>query len=127
MVNKLTNNVKPLDEVDKINEIIDELDNANVAIDSKSITKNTSDELQAVGVIDSNNTANAIKTWTGTKTQYNALPEVQSWYAWNNNGTTYFTASSSPSVGDTVYNSDKTDSGYVITSVSGSTIEIEGV
>lgn len=27
MVNKLTNNVKPLDEVDKINEIIDELDN----------------------------------------------------------------------------------------------------
>jgi hypothetical protein len=73
MVNKLTNNVKPLDEIDKINEIIDELSNASVAIDSKSITKNISDELQTVGVIDSNNTTNAIKTWTGTKAQYDAI------------------------------------------------------
>ena len=42
-------------------------------IDSKSITTNTSDELQTVGVIDSNNTTNAIKTWTGTKAQYEAI------------------------------------------------------
>lgn len=42
-------------------------------IDNKSITTNTSDELQTVGVIDSNNTTNAIKTWTGTKAQYDAI------------------------------------------------------
>jgi hypothetical protein len=42
-------------------------------IDNKSITTNTSDELQTVGVIDSNNTTNAIKTWTGTKAQYEAI------------------------------------------------------
>lgn len=42
-------------------------------IDNKSITTNSSDELQTVGVIDSNNTTNAIKTWTGTKAQYDAI------------------------------------------------------
>ena len=42
-------------------------------IDNKSITTNTSDELQTVGVIDSNNTTNAIKTWVGTKAQYDAI------------------------------------------------------
>lgn len=45
----------------------------SVDIDGKSITKNSSDELQTVGVIDQRNTANAIKTWTGTKAQYDAI------------------------------------------------------
>lgn len=48
--------------------IIPEID-----IDNKSITENSNDELQTVGVIDSNNTSNAIKTWTGTRTQYDAI------------------------------------------------------
>ena len=42
-------------------------------IDNKSITTNLSDELQTVGVIDQNNTSTAIKTWTGTKAQYDAI------------------------------------------------------
>ena len=42
-------------------------------IDGKSITTNSDDELQTVGVIDQNNTTNAIKTWTGTKAQYDAI------------------------------------------------------
>ena len=42
-------------------------------IDNKSITENSNDELQTVGVIDQNNTSNAIKTWTGTKAQYDAI------------------------------------------------------
>ena len=46
---------------------------SSVDIDNKSITENSSDKLQTVGVIDSNNTSNAIKTWTGTKAQYNAI------------------------------------------------------
>ena len=100
-ITKLTNTVKPLDEVDKINELVDGvngsqptlvsgtniktinnnsiLGSGNItiqstpSIDSKSITTNSSSELQTVGVIDQNNTSNAIKTWTGTKAQYNAL------------------------------------------------------
>ncbi len=42
-------------------------------LDNKSITKNTANELQTVGVINQNNTSQAIKTWTGTKAQYDAI------------------------------------------------------
>ena len=42
-------------------------------IDGKSITTNVSDELQTVGVIDQNNTTNAIKTWTGTQAEFDAI------------------------------------------------------
>lgn len=45
----------------------------SVAIDEKSITKNSSDEIQTVGVIDQNATTTAVKTWTGTKAQYDAI------------------------------------------------------
>lgn len=45
----------------------------SVDIDGISITKNGDDELQTVGVIDQNNTSSAIKTWTGTKAQYDAI------------------------------------------------------
>lgn len=41
--------------------------------DGTSITNNSSGQIQAAGVIDSNNTTNAIKTWTGTKAQYDAI------------------------------------------------------
>lgn len=42
-------------------------------LDNKSITKNTADELQTVGVINQNNASQAVKTWTGTKAQYDAI------------------------------------------------------
>ncbi|MBO6289792.1 MAG: hypothetical protein J6N45_05660 [Alphaproteobacteria bacterium] len=42
-------------------------------LDNKSITKNTADELQTVGVINQNNASLAVKTWTGTKAQYDAI------------------------------------------------------
>ena len=42
-------------------------------LDGKSITKNASDELQTIGVINQNDTTTAIKTWTGTKAQYEAI------------------------------------------------------
>lgn len=44
-----------------------------VAIDNKSITQNSSDQIQTVGVIDQNNTSNAIKTWTGTRAEYDLI------------------------------------------------------
>ena len=43
-----------------------------VDIDGETITKNGDDELQTVAVID-NRSGNAIKTWTGTKQQYDAI------------------------------------------------------
>ena len=42
-------------------------------LDGKSITKNSSQELQTIGVINQNDTTTAIKTWTGTKAQYDAI------------------------------------------------------
>ena len=43
-----------------------------VSIDNNSITENSLGEIQAVAVID-NNTSNAIKTWTGTRAEYDAI------------------------------------------------------
>lgn len=43
-----------------------------VLTDDVTVSKNSSDELQAIGVID-NNSGSAIKTWTGTKAQYDAI------------------------------------------------------
>lgn len=42
-------------------------------IDTISISRNSDDELQTIGVINQNNTTSAIKTWTGTLAQYNAI------------------------------------------------------
>ena len=41
--------------------------------DNLSITKNASDKLQTVGVINQNNTSVALKSWSGTLAQYNAI------------------------------------------------------
>ena len=41
-------------------------------LDNKTITQNSSSQLQAIGVIDQR-TSSAVKTWTGTKAQYDAL------------------------------------------------------
>lgn len=45
----------------------------STAVDNLSITRNSSLQIQTVGVIDSNSTTTAIKTWTGTKAQYDAI------------------------------------------------------
>lgn len=95
---KITGAPTSNEQTEKINEIIDKkqdklvsgtniktvnntsiLGSGNITItsapdiDNKSITTNTSDELQTVGIIDQNNTTNAIKTWTGTKAEYDAI------------------------------------------------------
>ena len=41
--------------------------------DGKSITENSMEEIQTVGVINSRDTSTAVKTWTGTKAQYDAI------------------------------------------------------
>jgi hypothetical protein len=42
-------------------------------IDNITITENANEEIQTVGVINSRDSSTAIKTWTGTKAQYNAI------------------------------------------------------
>lgn len=55
-----------------INEINAKSDSAVKDIDNMSITANTSNKLQASGVID-NNSSDVVKTWTGTKAEYDAI------------------------------------------------------
>lgn len=45
----------------------------SVDVDNKSITTNSSDEIQTIGVINSRDSSTAVKTWTGTKAQYDAI------------------------------------------------------
>ena len=58
--------------VDAINELKTEGSDVN-NIDYKTITKNTQNAIQAVGVVDNNDMTVAVKTWTGTKEEYDAL------------------------------------------------------
>lgn len=78
-ISKLTNNIQSMDEVDKINEIIDEFDNLNVDVDGSTITKNSSDELQTVAVKD-NRSGNALKLWTGTVSQAPSTTDASTLY-----------------------------------------------
>lgn len=67
-------------------------------IDNTTITQNTSDELQTVAVID-NNSGNAIKTWTGTKAEYDAINTTTTTtllYAWTSGTTTVYTTTATP-------------------------------
>lgn len=46
---------------------------SSIDIDNVSITKNGDDELQTIGVINQNNATTALKQWSGTKAQYDAI------------------------------------------------------
>lgn len=89
------------------------------AADNKSITENSLNQLQTVGVIDSNDSTKAIKTWTGTKEAYNGFFDL----AWNgpieNSGLTRY------GEGGLAYNGTKFvylyGSGYLSTSTNGTT------
>ena len=49
-----------------------------VLTDDITVSKNSNDELQAIGVID-NNSGSAIKYWTGTQAEYNDLKKILIW------------------------------------------------
>ena len=55
-----------------INEVLNEGTSVS-NIDYLTITKNSSDAIQTVGVLDKNGAGYAVKTWTGTKEAYDAL------------------------------------------------------
>jgi len=71
MTEKLQNPFKINELITAVNSLVDS--EGSSTPDNLSITQNTSSNLQAVGVINQNATTTAIKTWTGTKAQYNAI------------------------------------------------------
>lgn len=56
-----------------IKTYVDNHGSSSTDIDNLSITQNTSDEIQTIGVIDQNAPTTAIKKWTGTKAEYDAI------------------------------------------------------
>jgi hypothetical protein len=83
-------------------------------LDGKTITKNDSEELQAIGVIDSNS-GGAVKTWSGTLAEYNELlpkEETVTLYAWGDSTNPFYTTSETPEAGDIIYDSSGNDTGY---------------
>lgn len=77
---------------------------ATPAVDNKSVDYNGSQQLETIGVIDRRDTSTAVKIWTGTKAQYEALkPEHR--YGWTNYvvGNTIWTDKENPVIGDNVY------------------------
>lgn len=61
-----------LDSEGNISHINGDAIGGQISTDDLTITKNTSDEIQAVGVIDSN-AGGVLKSWSGTRTQYDAI------------------------------------------------------
>lgn len=75
--------VSPSDEVVSSQKAIKEYvdNNGGASIDNKSITKNSSNELQTIGVINQNGLTQAVKLWTGTKAQFDLLtPDANTLY-----------------------------------------------
>ena len=71
MTEKLQNPFKINELITAVNSLVDSKGSSTP--DNLSITQNSSSNLQAVGIINQNATSTAIKTWTGTKAQYDAI------------------------------------------------------
>ena len=72
---------------------------AGVEIDEETITKNSSDELQTVAIVNpntNNNAINPLKIWNGTEYQWNH-GEATVWNYWQTSETAMWTASTMPS------------------------------
>ena len=70
-LNSLKTNTKT-SAVAAINELVDNGSGIK-DIDNISITKNANEDIQAVAVMNRNNTNKAVRTWTGTREEYDAL------------------------------------------------------
>ena len=57
------------------------LGGGDVDVDGKSITKNSSDELQTIGVINQNDTTTALKVWSGDEADLPATKDSNTFYA----------------------------------------------
>lgn len=92
-----------------------------VEVDNKSITENASEKIQTVGVIDANNTSNAIKTWTGTQAQYS---EIGGYFAYTSGAVPVYVRTLTPTTSSTVYSGIGIASALTIASVSTDSITL---
>jgi len=90
-------------------------------VDNKSINfKTNSSVIQAVGVIDSNDTETSIKTWTGTKRQY---AEKGTYFAYTCELETIFVRTEEPNTSTTLY----TDIGVVYSAYAISSVDLGSI
>jgi len=87
-------------------------------IDDISITKNSRNDMQAIGVINQNDTSKAVKMWTGTEEQFQALKEQTAYFGWTVNGIPLYTTHEIPSLGDPVYDENLNLTNYVVQSAT---------
>lgn len=87
-------------------------------LDNTSITLNGSSQLQTVGVINSRDSSTAVKTWTGTKAQYDALKATHIVYEWKDStladALLVYTDALRPNDDDPVYDSSYNIIGRVV-------------
>lgn len=71
--NNIVNTYRKISDSYTKTEVDNKIANSTGTGDGKSITKTSDNKLQAVGVLDARNTSTALKTWTGTRAQYDAI------------------------------------------------------
>lgn len=97
---------------------------SSTGLDELSVTKNSSNNIQTIGVINQANNTEAIKVWTGTEAEYNTLREEGSWFGWTVGTTKYYTQSELPSPGDRVFDENLDPLPYIIQTATTSNITI---
>lgn len=81
--------------------VAEALSSVSVSKDNKSITENANNQLQTVGVINQNDTTQAVKTWTGTLAEYNAIT--------NKDSNTLYNITDDTAGGSSVYTKSEVD------------------
>ena len=87
-------------------------------IDDISIKRNDVNDLEATGVINQADKTRAVKMWTGTSEEFEALKNKNAWYGWKVNNTKYYTTSALPTAGDQVYDENLQPTNFVVESAT---------
>lgn len=88
------------------------------AIDNISIRRNDINDLEATGVINQADKTRAVKMWTGTSEEFEALKRGNRWFGWTVNDTKYYTKYEVPMPGDQVYNENLQPINFIVESAT---------
>lgn len=87
-------------------------------IDNISIKRNDINDLEATGVINQADKTRAVKMWTGTSEEFEALKRGNRWFGWTVNDTKYYTKSGVPMAGDQVYDENLQPINFIVESAT---------
>lgn len=87
-------------------------------IDNISIKRNDINDLEATGVINQADKTRAVKMWTGTSEEFEALKRGNRWFGWKMNDTKYYTKYEVPMPGDQVYDENLQPINFVVESAT---------